>query len=68
MLPSFILSLLCLYLVGAGILILKSGGGARKHYPIPIILLLVFSMSEVIVYSVFSCTVSVPDGGAVVYL
>ena len=47
------------------VLILKKCGGARKRYPIPI-LLLVFSLSGVIVYSVFSCTVSVPGGGAVV--
>ena len=40
----------------------------RKRYPIPILLLLVFSMSGVIVFSVFSCTVSVPGGDAVVCL
>ena len=47
---------------------LKVGGEARKRCPIPILLLLVFSMSGVIVYSVFSCTISVPGGGAFVCL
>ena len=49
------------------VIIQKQGGGARKRYQIPI-LLLVFSISGVIVYSVFSCTVSVPGGDAVVCL
>ena len=38
----------------------------RKRCSIPILLFLVFSMSGVIVCSVFSCAVSAPGGGAVV--
>ena len=47
--------------------VVQYGRRARKRCPIPIVLL-VFSMSVVIVHSVFSCTVSVPGGGAVVRL
>ena len=40
----------------------------RKRGSIPILLLLVFSISGVTVCSVFSRTVSAPGGGAVVCL
>ena len=58
-------SLLCPYRVGAGRINTKTrsrGEEARSDSDSSS----VFSMSGVIVYSVFSCTVSVPGGGAVV--